>query len=104
MNNEDTDLDDEIDEHHLEDAVMEENTVQDLDSNEYQENNGVLVEDNKEINEYSSEELAIEVTTEDNKNSTSNNIEGCSHKEEESCINNNIMNDTSKDNNNKEDK
>ena len=35
MNDKDTALDDEIDEHHLEDAAMEENTIKEIDLNEY---------------------------------------------------------------------
>ena len=72
MNNEDIDSDDKIDKYNLEDASMEENTTEEIDLNEYQENNEVLVEEDKEMNEIGSEELGSKATIEDKKNSTSN--------------------------------
>ena len=102
MNSEDADLHDKMDENHFEDAQMEHNVREQIDSNEcQQEEKEALLEEDKEINEHASDELHNEVNMEDDFDSDSVDAVNSSNKEEESGTNEHVINYTSKENNKK---
>ena len=77
VNNDNAELDEECNEHQLEDLVIGDSTIEEIDSNEDQDNREALVEADEEINENASIEVDNEVRTEDDTNSLSNAVEDC---------------------------